>query len=387
MSVATGPRPTRSSGFIPPPYPHDRLGVARSLAAAHSGGAVDLSIGTPCDAPPTAVVEALATSNAERGYPTSLGSDRMRTSAAGWVERSFGAAVDPATQIAACIGTKEFVATTPQWLRLRRPDRDTVLFPAVSYPTYEMGALLSGCRAVSVPVDAEWRIRLETIDPDDAARALCLWVNTPGNPAGGLDDLGAAAAWGRSHDVTVLSDECYSSFTWNDAPRSILQHGTDGVLAVHSLSKRSNMAGVRAGFYAGDETLVKFLSDVRKHAGFMVPGPVQLAAAVAYDDEDHVVVQRDRYLRRLQFFANVLRSCGFSVSLPEGAFYLWFDVGGDAWAATEWLARHGGVVVSPGVFYGASGASYVRVALVEPDDRLAMVAERLASSGVQWRAL
>ncbi len=377
---------TDAAGFVPPPYPHDRLGHARSLAATHPGGAVDLSIGTPCDAPPAAVVEALATSNAERGYPTSLGSPRMRTSAAAWMERSFGAFVDPATQIAACIGTKEFVATTPQWLRLRRPDRDTVLYPAVSYPTYEMGALLAGCRAVAVPVDAQWRIRLDSIRPHDAARALCLWVNTPGNPAGGLDDLGAAAGWGRTNDVTVLSDECYSSFTWNGTPRSILQHGTDGVLAVHSLSKRSNMAGVRAGFYAGDETLVKYLSEVRKHAGFMVPGPVQMAAAVAYDDEDHVIAQRDRYLRRLQYFAEVLRSCGFSVSLPDGAFYLWFAVGGDAWAATEWLARHGGVVVSPGEFYGTAGASYVRVALVEPDDRLEMVADRLASSGARWSA-
>jgi succinyldiaminopimelate transaminase len=376
---------TAPVGFVPPPYPHDRLGTARSLAASHAGGAVDLSIGTPCDAPPPAVVEALSTSNAERGYPTSLGSPRMRASVGAWVERSFGATVDPGTQVAACIGTKEFVATTPQWLKLRRPDRDTVLYPAIAYPTYEMGALLAGCRPVAVPVDAQWRIRLDAIDPADAARALCLWVNTPGNPAGGLDDLGRAAEWGRAHDVTVLSDECYSSFTWNGSPRSILQHGTDGVLAVHSLSKRSNLAGVRAGFYAGDTDLVRYISEIRKHAGFMVPGPVQLAAAVAYDDEAHVVEQRERYSRRLAFFADAMRACGFSVSLPEGAFYLWIDVpGGDAWGATEWLARHGGLVVSPGEFYGPAGASHFRIALVEPDERLALVAERLSASGARW---
>jgi succinyldiaminopimelate transaminase len=361
--------------------------MARSLAAAHNGGAVDLSIGTPCDAPPPAVVEALSTSNAERGYPTSLGSPRLRTSVASWVERSFGASIDPTTQIGACIGTKEFVATTPQWLKLRRPDRDTVLYPAIAYPTYEMGALLAGCRPVAIPVDEHWRVRIDAIDPADAARALCLWVNTPGNPAGGLDDLGPVAAWGRAHDVTVLSDECYSSFTWNGQPRSILQHGTDGVLAVHSLSKRSNLAGVRAGFYGGDTELVRYISEIRKHAGFMVPGPVQLAAAVAYDDEVHVLEQRERYARRLAFLADVMRSAGFAVVLPEGAFYLWIKVpGGDAWGATEWLAKNGGVVVSPGEFYGPAGASHIRIAVVEPDERLAMVGERLASSGARWEA-
>ena len=381
MSATTAAAPV---GFVPPPYPQDRLGRARTLAAGHPGGAVDLSIGTPCDPPPPAVVAALGSSGAERGYPTSLGSPRMRASAADWVERYLGATVDPTTQVGACIGTKEFVATTPQWLKLRRPGRDTVLYPAVAYPTYEMGALLAGCRAVPVPVDAQWRIRLDAIDAADAARALCLWVNTPGNPAGGLDDLGAAAAWGRSHDVTVLSDECYVSFTWNGAPRSILQHGTDGVVAVHSLSKRSNLAGVRAGFYAGDTELVKYLSEIRKHAGLMVPGPVQLAAAVAYDDEAHVDVQRTRYRQRLESFAAVMGSVGLAVALPEGAFYLWIRVpGGDAWACTEWLAEHGGMVVSPGEFYGEA-TGHIRIALVEPDDRLALVAERLASSGVTW---
>ncbi len=371
-------------GFVPPPYPQDRLARARALAAAHDGGAVDLSIGTPCDPPPAAVVAALGSSGLERGYPTSLGSPRMRASAAAWVERYLGASVDPATQVGACIGTKEFVATTPQWLKLRRPDRDTVLYPALAYPTYEMGALLAGCRPVAVPVDDSWRLRLDAIDPADAARALCLWVNTPGNPAGGLDDLGAAAAWGRSHDVTVLSDECYASFTWNGAPRSILQYGNDGVLAVHSLSKRSNLAGVRAGFYAGDADLVKYLSEIRKHAGFMVPGPVQLAASVAYDDETHVDEQRGRYLERLTSFAGVMHAVGLPAALPDGAFYLWIRVpGGDAWACTEWLAEHGGLVVSPGEFYGA-GADHIRIALVEPDERLALVGDRLASRGARW---
>ena len=374
-------------GFVVPPYPHDRLNVGRARAAERWGSAIDLSIGTPCDPPPAAVVEALGTSNAERGYPTSLGSPRYRGAAAGWLARRLGSVVDPATEVAACIGTKEFVATTPQFLKLRTPERDTVLYPAVAYPTYAMGAALAGCRAVAVPVDDSWRIDLSVIDPADAARALCLWVNTPGNPAGGLDDLGAAATWGRNHGVTVLSDECYAEFTWDGPPRSILAHGTAGVLAVHSLSKRSNLAGMRAGFYAGDASLVQYLSEIRKHAGFMVPGPVQLAGAIAYEDDVHVDAQRAVYRRRVENFAEILRGIGFDVALPGGAFYLWIAVpGGDAWACTNWLAEQGGVIVSPGEFYGEAAKGYIRVALVEPDEKLEIVAKRFAESGAHVSA-
>ena len=374
-------------GFVVPPYPHDRLGEAKALASKHPGGSVDLSIGTPCDPPPPAVIAALASSDSERGYPTSLGSPRLREAAAGWLARTTGATVDPMTQIASCIGTKEFVATTPQYLKLRTPERDTVLYPAIAYPTYEMGALLAGCRPVPVPVDEQFRMRLDAISPEDARRALCLWVNAPGNPAGGLDDLGAAAAWGRAHNVPVLSDECYISYTWDRPGRTILEHGTDGVLAIHSLSKRSNLAGIRAGFYAGDRELITFLSEIRKHAGFMIPGPVQAAAAVAYDDDAHVEVQRERYHQRLVRMADVLSDVGLPVGLPGGGFYLWVPVpGGDDWAATSWLALHGGILTSPGDFYGEAGRGYVRVAVVQPDDRLDVAAKRFAESGARWSA-
>lgn len=372
--------------FELPPYPYDRLDPVKAVAAAHEGGIVDLSIGTPFDPPPAAVVEALASSGAERGYPPSIGTAAYRQAAAGWLERRLGVRVDPAAELAACIGTKEFVVSTPHYLRLRMPERDTVLYPAVSYPSYAMGAELAGCRAVAVPVDAQWRLDLDAVDADDVARALCLWVNTPGNPAGGLDDLGAVAAWGRANDVVVLSDECYVEFTWaGEVPegrtqpgRTILEHGTEGVLAVHSLSKRSNLAGVRAGFYAGDAGLVHWLREIRKHAGNMVPGPVQAAAVAAFDDDAHVDAQREIYWRRLTVMADVLRACGFDVDLPGGGFYLWVRAAdGDAWAMVDHLAAEGGALVSPGEFYGEAGASHVRVAVVQPDDRLRLVAERL----------
>jgi succinyldiaminopimelate transaminase len=361
------------AGFVPPPYPYDRLDDAKAIASQADGGLVDLSIGTPCDPPPAIVLDALAHSGAERGYPPSIGSVAYREAAAAWMERRLGVTVDPAA-VAACVGTKELVAGLPQWLHLRRPDRDTVLYPAISYPTYAMGALLAGCRAVPYA-------SLADIDEADARRALCLWANVPGNPTGELADLGEAAAWGRARDVPVLSDECYVEFTWDGPPHTILEHGPDGVLAVHSLSKRSNLAGARAGFYAGDPDLVRYLSEVRKHAGFMVPGPVQAAAVAAWGDDAHVDEQRARYAGRLERMRAALAGIGLDVPMPAGAFYLWVPApDGDAWALTHRLAEQGGVLVSPGEFYGALGAGFVRVAVVQPDERIDLVAERLAAA-------
>lgn len=407
---------TEAEGFTPPLYPYDRLVPLRALADRLEGGCVDLSVGTPCDPPPPQAVDALARSGAERSYPPSLGTPALRDAIVSWLDRRFSVRVE-ATQVAACIGTKELVAGLPSWLKLRTPARDTVLYPAVSYPTYAMGATLAGCRAVPVPLDARWRLALDQIDPVDVERALCLWVNTPGNPTGGLDDLAEVAAWGRAHDVPVFSDECYVEFTWAGPPssgqpvadllrpgkdtpagpelsvvrgRSILEHGSDGVVALHSLSKRSNLAGLRAGFYAGDADLVHYLSEVRKHAGFMVPGPVQAAAVAALADDAHVQAQRVRYWSRLIRMRSLLGELGIEAPLPGGSFYLWVRApGGDSWALAELLARRLGVLVSPGDFYGPQGAGHVRIAVVQPDDRLALVEERARSraGSARWSSI
>jgi succinyldiaminopimelate transaminase len=373
----------RSDGFVPPPYPYDRLDAIIAAASAHEGGAVDLSVGTPCDDPAGSVLSALAGSGSERGYPPSVGTEGLRRAAARWMGRRFGLDVPPSA-IAACVGTKEFVASTPGYMRLRRPSRDTVLYPAVAYPTYEMGALLAGMRPVPVRVAPSGGLELSSISPEDAARAAMLWVNSPSNPTGALDDLAAAAQWGRANDVPVFSDECYTEFTWSRPPDTILGHGTDGVVAVHSLSKRSNLAGLRVGFYAGDADITRYLREVRKHAGLMVPGPAQAAGAAALDDDEHVRVQRDRYDRRLRLMAETLsRWSGVDVPLPEGGFYLWFGVGestADAWAFAERLAREGGAVVSPGDFYGVHDSGWVRVAVVQSESELRKVAERLGAA-------
>ena len=367
------------------PYPYDRLGRLRAVAEQHAGGCVDVSIGDPCDPAPPAALEALGGSGAERSYPRSIGTPELRAAAAGWLERRFGVQV-PTEQVAACVGTKELVASLPRLLQLRSGERDTVLYPAVAYPTYAMSARLAGLRAVPVPLDRSGRLALDATDPGNADRALCLWVNSPGNPTGAVEDLGAAAAWGRERGVIVCSDECYAEFVWDrptEAPllqgHTILAHGPEGVLSLHSLSKRSNFAGMRAGFYTGDAELVDFLAQARRHLGLMVPGPVQVAAAVALDDDSHVELQRQRYRSRLELLSGLLENLGLPAPLPEGAFYLWVPApDGDAWALAERLAATAGMLVSPGEFYGEAGAGHVRVSATVPDEHLKLLAERLA---------
>jgi succinyldiaminopimelate transaminase len=361
------------SGFVPPPYPYDRLGEVIALAREHDGGAVDLSIGTPCDPAPPDVIAALSDADAARGYPPSAGTPALRAAAADWIERRLGATVDPGTELAACVGSKEFVASTPQYLKLREPSRDMVLYPAISYPTYAMGATLAGCRPVAYRT-------LDEIADADAERALCVWVNSPGNPTGELHDLAAAAGWGRARGVPVLSDECYAEFTWTGGPTTILRSGPTGVLAVHSLSKRDNFAGARIGFFAGDAELVHYLREVRKHAGLLPPGPVQAAAVLALGDDAHVETQRARYLGRLRRLRQLLAAAGYPVELPDGAFYLWAAApDGDAWAAARDLARRVGIVVSPGEFYGPESTGFFRVAAVQPDERIELAAARVGA--------
>jgi succinyldiaminopimelate transaminase len=363
--------------FVPPPYPYDRLEGLQRLAQRHDGGPIDCSIGTPVDAPPDFVLAQLAKGIGARGYPASIGSLEYRAAAASWLERRFGVTVG-VDEVAACVGTKEFVASLAQYLHLRTPSRDTVLFPGVSYPTYAMSALLAGLRAVPVAMKGG-ELDVTSISSEDVERALVLWSNSPSNPTGGLDDLEALARWGRSHGVVVASDECYADYTWTGRPRSILEQGLVGVLAVHSVSKRSNLAGVRAGFYAGDPDLVAYLRLVRQHAGLMVPGPVQSAVALAYGDDAHVEIQRGRYRSRLALLAEALVARGVDAPMPDGAFYLWCSMPGvDGWGLAEKLAEVSGLIVGPGELYGDAGAPFVRIAVVQPDERLALAVSRLS---------
>ncbi|HZJ25826.1 MAG TPA: succinyldiaminopimelate transaminase [Acidimicrobiia bacterium] len=377
-------------GFVPPPYPQDRLVVLRRLADARPGGVVDCSVGTPIDPLPEVARRALVESApAATGYPPSIGSPALREAAAGWIDRRFGVTIG-ADDVIACIGTKEMVASLPKLLHLRNPTRDTILYPAVSYPTYDMGAQLAGLRAVAVPVDTDWRLDLSRVAPDDAQRALILWLNEPANPTGatmGAARVQDAVAWARARGIVVASDECYAEFTFDadgtpGVPATVLHAGADGVLAVHSLSKRSNMAGLRAGFVAGDPELVGYLGEVRKHAGLMVPAPVQAAAAAALGDDAHVDAQRARYAQRRALVLDGLDPLGFLHDGGPSTFYLWLrgaEGTDDGWELAGRLAE-AGTLVAPGDLYGPGGADHVRLSLTQPIDRLELALDRLTRS-------
>lgn len=369
------------AGFVPPPYPHDRLDAFRRLASVVPGGIVDCSIGNPVDPVPEVVLAALADAAPDAtGYPPTIGSAELRSAAAGWISRRFGIAVSTEA-VLACVGTKEMVASLPRWLSMRDPGRDTVLYPAISYPTYAMGAELAGLRAVPVPLDADWHLDFARVADADAERALLLWTNEPGNPTAAVapaDTVAATTRWARDREIVLAADECYTEYSGGD-PTTALTEDADGVLVVHSLSKRSNMAGFRAGFVAGDPTLVRYLGEVRKHAGLMTPAPIQAAAVAALGDDSHVAAQRARYGERRELMLDGLAAHGLVHDGGPAPFYLWLrsaDQVDDGWELAARLAE-AGTLVAPGGLYGPAGADHVRLALTQPTDRLELVLSRL----------
>jgi succinyldiaminopimelate transaminase len=352
-----------------PDFPWDRLAPAAARARAHPDGIVDLSVGTPVDPTPTVVRAALAEASDAPGYPLTAGSDALRQAAADWLRRRFGADVPP-TAVLPVIGTKELVAWLPTLLRA-----GSVGFPELAYPTYEVGAILAG--AQSQRVDA-----LTALGP---GRVDLLWVNSPANPTGRTlpsEHLRKVVDWSRERGAVLASDECYCDLWYDDAPpASVLSPDVsggslNGVLAVHSMSKRSNLAGYRAGFVAGDPSLVARLLEVRKHAGMIVPAPVQAAMVAALGDDEHVVEQRGRYADRRLHLLRALQECGFVVDGSAAGLYLWATRGESCWTTVDWLAEQG-ILVAPGEFYGPSGAQHVRVALTATDERVAAAVSRL----------
>jgi succinyldiaminopimelate transaminase len=353
-----------------PDFPWDRLAPYAEKARAHPDGVVDLSVGTPVDPTPDLIQRALAAAADAPGYPQTAGTPQLREAIAAWFARRFGAAVSP-TAVLPVIGTKELVAWLPTLLAAR-----DVGYPALAYPTYDVGARLAG--ATGVAVEATVALGPSRLD--------LLWVNSPSNPTGRVlpaDHLRKVADWARERGTVVASDECYADIYYGDtAPVSILSpevcgSSHDGLLAVHSLSKRSNLAGYRAGFVAGDPALVARLLEVRKHAGMIVPAPVQAAMIAALADDDHVASQRARYAARRTALQDTLRDAGFEMEDAAAGLYLWATRGEPCWDTVSALADRG-ILVAPGEFYGAAGAHHVRVALTATDERIAVAAARLA---------
>jgi succinyldiaminopimelate transaminase len=369
--TAPSARPGWAARSRLPEFPWDRLAPYGDRARAHPGGIVDLSIGTPVDPTPAVVQQALRAAADAPGYPLTIGTPALREALVGWTARRLGAEVT-AAQVVPSIGSKEMVSLLPSFLGLEPGTK--VLIPSMAYPTYDAGARLAGCEPV--PVDDP-----TAVDPDGVG---LVWLNSPSNPTGEVwsaDRLRAVVEWGRQHGVLVASDECYLELGWTAEPVSVLDPAvsggsTDGLLAVHSMSKRSNLAGYRAGFTVGDASAVAAIVEARKHLGLLVPGPVQAALVAALADDTHVAEQKARYASRRDVLLPAVEAAGFTVEHSEAGLYLWCTRGEDCWTTVDALASVG-VLVAPGAFYGEAGQSYVRFALTATDERIAAAAERL----------
>ena len=349
-----------------PDFPWDALAPYGAIAKKHPQGAIDLSVGTPVDPTPEFIQKAFQEASNSPSYPVTVGTPELREAITAWAKKYLGATGDFA--VLPLIGSKEFVAWLPTFI-----EAQSVLFPDVAYPTYLVGSLLAEAKATPVSVDAaQW------------PQADMAWVNSPSNPTGRVhseSEFKAAIDWSRKNQSVVVSDECYLEFGDSVKPTSILNYtGGDNtnILAVFSLSKRSSMAGYRAAFIVGDPALIARILEVRKHAGMMVPLPVQVAMVAALSDESHVAEQRARYNARRATLTPALQSAGFSIENSEAGLYIWATRNENCWDSVSWLAELG-VIATPGIFYGDLGASHIRIAMTATDAQIAEAAARISS--------
>jgi succinyldiaminopimelate transaminase len=355
-----------------PDFPWDRLIPYKEQAAKHPHGLVDLSVGTPVDPTPRRVRTALERASDAPGYPTVWGTPELRQSIIAYLRRRCGSVALTEQCVLPTMGSKELVASLPSQLGVR--PGQTVLVPEIAYPTYAVGALLAG---------AEYLASDSTLSAGPLDVPL-VWLNSPANPTGRVlpvEHLRKVVSWARERGAVVAADECYLECAWEREPVSVLDEAVNGgslesILAVHSLSKRSNMAGYRAAFVAGDPRLVSRLLELRRHSGAMVPTPVQEAMRAALDDDGHIEEQRSLYLERRALLRRALLGAGFTIDHSEGSLYLWATRGEPCMDTVAWLCDRG-ILVAPGDFYGPAGARHVRVALTATDERVESAALRL----------
>jgi len=356
-----------------PDFPWDKLTSYAATARAHPDGIVDLSIGTPVDPTPDVVQAALRAAADSPGYPLTIGRQPTRQACLDWLARRHGVTGLGLDQVLPAIGSKELIASMPVHLGLGRGD--LIVYPELAYPTYEVGAALAGARAVATD-------SLTSVGPE---RVSLLWLNSPSNPTGRVlpvDHLRKVVDWCRERGTLLVSDECYLECAWDAEPVSVLHPDvcggtTDGILAVHSLSKRSNLAGYRCAFVAGDRAVIGELLAVRKNLGLMMPGPQQHAMVAALDDDEHVAEQHQRYAARRAMLRTAFEGAGFRIDHSEASLYLWVTRDEGCWDTVAWLAERG-ILAAPGAFYGAAGARHVRVAFTATDARVAAAVARLA---------
>jgi succinyldiaminopimelate transaminase len=355
-----------------PTFPWDKLEPYKKQALEHRGGIVDLSVGTPVDPVPDLIQKALIDAADSPGYPTVWGTPALRDAITGWVERRLGAREVTHRHVLPIVGSKELVAWLPTQLGLGPGDK--VAHPRLAYPTYEVGARLAR---------ADHEVYDDPTDLDPTNLKL-LWLNSPSNPTGKVldkEELTRIVAWAREHGILLFSDECYLELGWEADPVSVLHPDVnggsyDGIVAVHSLSKRSNLAGYRAAFLAGDPAVLGPLLEIRKHGGMMTSAPTQAAVVAALGDDIHVQEQRARYLARRTLLREALLGHGFRIEHSEASLYLWATRDESCWETVAHLAELG-VLVAPGDFYGPAGGKFVRVALTATDERVRAAVARL----------
>jgi succinyldiaminopimelate transaminase len=357
-----------------PVFPWDTLADATTQARSHPDGVVDLSVGTPVDPVAPLIREALAAASASPGYPTTAGTPALRESAVAALNRRYGVTNLDEDAVLPAIGSKELIAWLPTLLGLG--SGDVVVVPELAYPTYDVGGRLAGAQVLLAD-------SLTQLGPQSPA---LVYINSPSNPTGavlGVDHLRKVVGWARERGVVVASDECYLGLGWDVEPVSVLHPSVcdgdhTGLLAIHSLSKTSSLAGYRAGFVAGDRAVIAELLAVRKHAGMMMPTPVQGAMIAALDDDEHEREQRQRYERRRQALLPAVRAAGFTVDHSEAGLYIWASRGEPCRDTVRSLAQLG-ILVAPGEFYGPRGGRHVRIALTATDERIAAAVERLTA--------
>ena len=355
-----------------PDYPWDQMEPFRQKAAAHPDGIVDLSIGSPVDATPELIQKALAEAADSHSYPTTIGTPELRDAIVTFLAKRRRVVGLGRENVLPTVGSKEIVAWLPFMLGLG--EGDVVVHPRAAYPTYEIGAVYAGARALASDDPAEW---------PEATKLI--WLNSPGNPDGrvlGVAELRAAVARARELGAVIVNDECYAQLPWDvpEVPSILDPRVTDGdirrVLAIYSLSKQSNMAGYRAAFVAGCRKPIERLTVARKHAGMLMPGPVQHAMTIALGDHAHVETQRERYRARRTVLKPALKAAGFRIDHSEAGLYLWATEGRDAWESIDRLAELG-ILAGPGHFYGVHFPEHVRISITASDKRIAAAAARL----------
>jgi succinyldiaminopimelate transaminase len=357
-----------------PVFPWDTLADVTALARAHPDGIVNLSVGTPVDPVAPVIRDALAAASSSPGYPTTVGTPALREAAVAALARRYRVNGLTTDAVLPAIGTKELIAWLPTLLGLGRDD--IVVVPELAYPTYEVGARLAGAQV----------IRADSLTQLGPQRPALIYLNSPSNPTGavlGVEHLRKVVGWARERGALVASDECYLGLGWDGQPVSLLDGevcGGDhsGLLAIHSLSKTSSMAGYRSGFVAGDRELIAELLAVRKHAGMMMPTPVQAATVAALSDDGHELAQRERYARRRDLLLPAVCAAGLTVEHSEAGLYLWATRGEPCRDTLTWFAQRG-ILVAPGEFYGPRGHQHVRIALTATDERTAAAAQRLTA--------